>query len=156
MHIANTNAGIQSLFLLKYSADTAAKEAPVCPDGKEKSVGCATNSCTAVFTSHGRTRATNGFKSTLQQSTSSTRPTAIAAPAFLVFGKNSNTTAQPSHIAPPLPSFVTSGIAASRKPLRKWNWIHSNTESSKPNGIPPPSTDRMSISSSDKLPLTKR
>lgn len=93
MSAANIRAGIRKRFLLKHSAAAAAKDAPVCPDGKEKSVGRGTKSCIATLTSQGRILATNGFKITLQQITSKTSPSITADPALRVFGKRSSITA---------------------------------------------------------------
>ena len=48
-------------------ANTAAKDAAVCPEGKDASAGGAVSSSTAVFTKKGRTRPTRGFRTILQQ-----------------------------------------------------------------------------------------
>lgn len=82
-------------------------------------MGLGIKSCTAVLTSQGRTRATKGFKTRLQQTDSSTSPAAIAAPALRVLGRRSSTTQQAIHNAPPSPSFVISGITVSRNLFRK-------------------------------------
>ena len=117
--------GIHSRFLLKKSEEDAAKEAPVCPEGKEKSVGALINSGTDVFTLKGRGLAISGFKIKLQVITSINSPIATQIPALRVFEKAMSIKEQMIHIAPASANFVTIGIKASRKPHRRFDCMKS-------------------------------
>ena len=64
-------------------------------------------------------RATSGFKTRLQQSTSNKRLTPTAQPILLVLRNSSKTSVSRIQIIPPLPSLVKNGIRMSPMPLRR-------------------------------------
>ena len=114
-----TTAGIHKRLFSKYRAAVAAKAEPVCPDGKEKSVGLAISRFTAVFTSQGLALATKGFKNKLQHKVSKISATRMLAPARRVLGNISSVIEHKIHIAPPLPKLVIIGMTISKSPQRK-------------------------------------
>ena len=104
-------AGIQLLCFENKSADAAANEAAVCPEGNEKSLGAFTSSVSSGRNVKGLGRATMGLSSRLQRIRSSTREIATAAPSFLVLFRARSTTASRIQIQPASPSMVMAGTA---------------------------------------------
>ena len=101
------SAAIHAFFIFaRNKAVIAAKDAAVCPDGKEKSRGFFMRMAIAVLTSYGLTLATRFFKIRLHKIRSIRSAAATIIPVFLVFGSISKTTASTIQIIPALPRLV--------------------------------------------------
>ena len=70
---ASRHEGNQKIFRYRNMAVTAAKDAPVCPEGKEGSVGLLIRNGTFGFRSHGRFRFATGLTIRLHTTASISR-----------------------------------------------------------------------------------
>jgi len=115
--MARIPVGIYSLLFLKNSADATAKDAPVWPDGNEKSLGLAIRSSIAVLISKGLVLATRGLMITLHKRASKARDKATVRPSFLVFGIMIRIKASNIQTMPRLAIKETAGKKTSPKPF---------------------------------------
>ena len=93
---ASTRAGFHRGLPEARRANTAAKDAAVCPEGKDASAGGAVSSSTAVFTKKGRIRPTRGFRTILQQIRSRISAKDRDIPVQRCFRRSSSTAASRS------------------------------------------------------------
>ncbi len=113
------------------TATAAAKEADVCPEGKEKSVGLDINSSIPSFKSKGRTRATKGLRVRLQITRFMINARQTVKPIFRVFGMIERII--PTHIQnqPALPKKVIPFMIPSIKGWLRFSLIKSRITNSK-------------------------
>lgn len=130
MRSASTSAGLQRLLPARFSASMAAKDAAVCPEGNEASVGGAISSDTAGLTAKGRIRPIMGLSQMLHSSKSSISAQATQAPARLVFGNASSIAASRIQISPWSHRCVTHGSIVSKSPQRRCACIQFKIASS--------------------------
>mgnify|MGYP002465224970 CR=1 FL=1 len=129
MATATASAGFQRGEPLAFRANTAAKDAAVCPEGNEASVGGGTSSSTG-WTTKGRTRPTRGFKIRLHSTRSVTRAHPTASPCRRYRFTASSTAASTIQISPWLHVQLSAGIKTSKAPQRRLAWIQSSIPSS--------------------------
>ena len=96
-----------------------AKDAKVCPEGKEKSEGGGIRSSIAVLTVNGLNLAISGFKIIFPVTSIRTRAIAEATPAFRVLGIIRSTTVSRIQKIPAFPREDMKGMTASRNSLRR-------------------------------------
>ena len=100
-------------------SDIAAKDADVCPEGKEYPKGLGISGLIAVFTSHGLDLRKIFFKITLHKTESKITATITTKPIFLVLGIKIKTSARITHAIEKFPRLVTNRIASSKKGVLK-------------------------------------
>lgn len=112
-------AGIPRRLLFFRMAVADAKDAKVCPEGKEKSEGGGIRSSIAVLTVNGLNLAISGFKIIFPVTSIRTRAIAEATPAFRVLGIIRSTTVSRIQKIPAFPREDMKGMTASRNSLRR-------------------------------------
>lgn len=129
MTTATASAGFQRGEPLAFRANTAAKDAAVCPEGNEASVGGAISRSTA-WTVKGRARPTSGFRIRLHKTRSVTRAHPTASPCRRYRFTASSTAASTIQSSPWLQVQLRAGISTSKTPQRRLVWIQSRIPSS--------------------------
>lgn len=110
---ASRHEGNQKIFRYRNMAVTAAKDAPVCPEGKEGSVGLLISNGTSGFRSHGRFRFATGLTIRLHTTASIPREIRIDNERIRVVSRIMKSAQRRNHAIPPSAICVTAGMSLS-------------------------------------------